>query len=67
MVRYVTCSGKAITAGGLFLAYQSKNLEHSIGTNEVWPIFVFDPWNQKRTQKHVFELAAAETAWKSLQ
>ena len=29
--------------------------------------FLFDPGDQKRTQKHVSELAAAETAWKSLQ
>ena len=27
MVRYLTCSGKAIAAGGPFPAYQSKNLQ----------------------------------------
>jgi len=44
-----------------------RTYKHPIVTYEVWLIFVFDPWNQKRTQKHVSELAAAETGGKSLQ
>lgn len=44
MVRYLTCSGKAIAAGGPFPAYQSKNLQtfysHICGVANscVWPM-----------------------------